>query len=75
MTTEREFEEWAEKIRRVRGQAPRRHMSRRQQPRSPLFRVLLFLSALAIALMVSNHRQQPKINREFRDNNPPELRL
>jgi hypothetical protein len=75
MTTEREFEEWAEKIRRVRGQAPRRHVAGRQKKRSPLFRVLLFLSALAIALMVSNHRQQQKINPELRNNHPSEFRL
>ncbi|MGB2924294.1 MAG: hypothetical protein WBB82_03255 [Limnothrix sp.] len=56
MTTEREFEEWAEKIRRVRGQSPA--PSARRRKRSPWLTVILFFSGLAIAIFVANQAQQ-----------------
>ena len=71
MTTERELDEWPEKIRRVRGQKPiKKTYSRRKKP-SALFRVALFLGGLMIALLFSNHLQQqdqtqPQIFRENR---------
>ena len=74
MTTERELAEWPEKIRRVRGQAPLRKqaISRRKRGNPILFRVLLFISGLAIALAVSNQFQQPETSEPqpqlFREN-------
>ncbi|NJN73224.1 MAG: hypothetical protein HC799_10685 [Limnothrix sp. RL_2_0] len=56
MTTEREFEEWAEKIRRVRGQAP---APTRRRKKYPLWvPVVLFLTGLAIAVTIANQTQQ-----------------
>lgn len=55
MTTEREFEEWAKKIRRVRGQAP---VPTRRRKQSPWVPVALFITGLAIAVAVANQTQQ-----------------
>ncbi|MBV5260719.1 hypothetical protein FLX56_20090 [Synechococcus moorigangaii CMS01] len=57
MTTEREFQEWAEKIRHVRGQAPLRP-AQRPQKMSPLILVILFICGLAIATAFRNYQQQ-----------------
>ncbi|WP_024546249.1 hypothetical protein [Picosynechococcus sp. NKBG15041c] len=57
MTTEREFQEWAEKIRRVRGQAPLRK-SQQKRKMSPLLLIILFVCSLAIAAAISNRQQQ-----------------
>ncbi|MEB3225327.1 MAG: hypothetical protein VKJ86_05925 [Synechococcus sp.] len=57
MTTERELQEWPQKIRRVRGQAPLRK-SQGQQKASPLMLVLLFLCSLAIASAFRHYQQQ-----------------
>lgn len=57
MTTEREFEEWAEKIRRVRGQAPA--PTRRRKKYSLWVPVVLFLSGVAIAVALANQSQKP----------------
>jgi hypothetical protein len=57
MTTEREFEEWAEKIRRVRGQAP---APTRRRKKYPLWvPVVLFLTGMAIAVTVASQSNQP----------------
>lgn len=61
MTTERELSEWPDKIRRVRGQAPRRKAntySRSRQNKGLWLRVILFIGGLAIALAVSNNLKQ-----------------
>lgn len=57
MTTEREFEEWAKKIRRVRGQASA-PKSRRQRKNSPVILIILFICGLAIATAITNHLRQ-----------------
>ncbi|WP_198159692.1 hypothetical protein [Picosynechococcus sp. PCC 7003] len=57
MTTEREFAEWPEKIRRVRGQAPQRKPQRSTQT-SRWLPILLFFSSLAIALWFNQQLQQ-----------------
>lgn len=72
MTTEREFAEWAEKIRRVRGQAPRRSGVGRAHHRSPLFSLLLFFCTLAIALILGNHYQGQRINPVLDGGNAPQ---
>ncbi len=59
MTTEREFREWPEKIRRVRGQRPVTSVHRRRK-NSPWLPIVLFIAGLAIATAASNHLQQQK---------------
>ena len=49
MTTEREFREWPEKIRRVRGQRPVTSVHRRRK-NSPWLPIVLFIAGLAIGL-------------------------
>lgn len=61
MTTERELAEWPDKIRRVRGQAPRRqssYVSRSRRHKGLWLRVILFIGGLSLALAVSNQFQQ-----------------
>ena len=72
MTTERELDEWPEKIRRVRGQKSIKKTYSRRKKSSALCRVVLFLGSLIIALLLSNHLQQRQQNQThpqiFREN-------